>query len=389
MPAAQWLSLLQTELENRDAAHRLRSRTTLEHVDAVRVRCDGKTYVNFCGNNYLGLTHHPRMLQALRGARATGSGAAGLISGYSTELAAAESELARWKGCESAVLLPSGYQANTVAIQTLASLRSTGGVRFLVDKLAHASLIDAIHATNCPMRIFPHNQYAKLERLLAASPSDQVQIIVTESIFSMDGDAVDLVAIAQLKQRFPFVLLLDEAHATGVCGPEGSGLAAELGLRQAVDVSIVTLSKALGCLGGAACGPKVFTDALLNHGRAYIYSTAVAPFVGALLQCAIDICRTEPQRRARLAQITQRVRTKLQELGFSQPGGSSPIIPLIAGEEKKALDWADQLRGQGLLVLPIRPPTVPAGASRLRVTLSCEHSDAQTDSLLAAVSRLR
>ena len=190
--------------------------------------------------------------------------------------------IAAWKGTEAAILLPSGYQANLAAIQTLAAIgKLTGGARFLVDKLTHASLIDAIRGSGEPFRIFPHNHMAKLKRLLQESDKAALQVVVTESIFSMDGDAADLRAIAELKLEHEFFLLLDEAHATGVYGPAGAGLAAEYGLRQIVDVSILTLSKALGGIGGAVCGSAVFCEALVNYGRAYLFSTGVPAAVAA------------------------------------------------------------------------------------------------------------
>lgn len=385
MPQATWISLLQDDLNERSQCLQLRSRRALEQIDPVQVRIDGKTYVNFCSNNYLGLTHHPALLEAMRRSPAVGSGAAGLISGYSIELQQAENELASWKGYEASIILPSGYQSNLAAIQTLASLHHRRPVRFLIDKLAHASLIDGIRATQLPMRVFPHNHLGKLARLLEESDESEIQVVVTESIFSMDGDAADLVGIVQLKQKHPFILLVDEAHATGVFGPEGNGLAAELGVRSAVDVSVVTLSKAMGSIGGAVCGSQLLIDSLLNHARAAIYTTAPPPSAGLLACAAIRICRDEPHRRDRLLRISQIVRSRLRQMNLSIPEGNSPIIPLIYGDTRRTEEAAGQLRQRGILALPIRPPTVPPNSSRLRLTLSCEHSDQQIEQLLEAI----
>src|SRR5439155_926091 len=194
-------------------------------------------------------------------------------------------------------------------------------VRFLLDKLVHASLLDAVRASGAVMRVFPHNHLGKLRRLLEDAEPSQMQVVVTESIFSMDGDAADLRGFAAIKKQLPFVLLLDEAHGSGVYGPNGAGYAAECGLSEIVDVSIVTLSKALGCIGGAVCGSHAFCDALLNLGRAYIYSTSIPPMVAAAAQAAVEVCRDEPQRQARLRELARFVRSEI-----SQAAGDSPII---------------------------------------------------------------
>src|SRR4051812_6167694 len=218
-----------------------------------------------------------------------GAGAAPLISGYTDLHASAERALARWKGTESAVLLPSGYQANLAAVQALAAIGERSGrpVHFLLDKLVHASLIDAVRETRAEFRIVQHQGVEKIERLLLEGAGERTQVVVTESIFSMDGDAADLSGLAALKAKCPFVLLLDEAHGTGVYGPSGAGLAAERGLGDAVDVTIVTLSKAMGSGGGAVCASSAFCEAVVNFGRAYIFSTPLPPAPAAAAGAAI------------------------------------------------------------------------------------------------------
>ena len=379
---------LHETLDRRRREHQLRQRIENHPIDSTHVLIDGKRYVNFASNNYLGLTHHPRVLHAIEDALKLGAGsaAAGLISGYTDLHRSAEQTIARWKGTQACVLLPSGYQANVAAVQTLAALdepASAGGspVRFLLDKLVHASLLDAVRATGAEMRIFPHNHLPKLRRLLEEAEPSQMQVVVTESIFSMDGDPADLRGLAAIKKELPFVLLLDEAHGSGIYGPAGAGYAAECGLQEIVDVSIVTLSKALGCIGGAVCGSQTFCDALLNLGRAYIYSTSIPPMIAAAAQAAVEVCREEPHRQARLRDLAMRVRSAL-----SQPG-DSPIIPMILGDEQRALDAAAALREEGLLVIAVRPPTVPRGSSRLRITLSCDHTDAEVRTLLGALAK--
>ncbi len=386
--------LLSQELDRRRAANLFRARRVLNVVDAVHVERGGRRLVNFASNNYLGLTHHPRVRDAMTRAIASagaGAGAAGLITGYTDFHERAEADLASWKGTGAAVLLPSGFQANLAAVATIAAVAEGGAgeetapVRFLLDKLAHASLIDAVRATGRPFRVFPHNGLVKLRRLLDDVPAGQLQVVVTESIFSMDGDAADLAGLAALKRERPFLLLVDEAHGSGVYGAAGSGYAGEAGLRDAVDVTIVTLSKALGLAGGAVCASRRFCDALVNVGRAYVYSTSVPPAVAAGASAAIRVMRDEPHRQARVRALANRVRGQFRDAGVDLPAGDSPIVPILLGDEAAALNAAAELEDGGLLALAIRPPTVPPGTSRLRATLSCEHSDDEVERLVRAV----
>jgi 8-amino-7-oxononanoate synthase len=379
-------------LAAREAAGLLRRRRTLRVLDSVRVERDGRELINFAGNDYLGLTHHPRLIES--GMRAAcqagvGAGAAGLITGYAELHALAERELATLKQTESAILLPSGYQANLAAIQAVATVAAEAGrpVRFLLDKLAHASLVDAVRASSAAMRVFPHNHMEKLARLLRDADPGETQVVVTESIFSMDGDAADLETLASLKRSHRFLLILDEAHATGVYGDGGAGLLSERKLSGLADLNVVTLSKAIGCQGGAVCGSKRWCDAVVNYGRSYIFSTSVSPLVAACVAEAVQVMREEPQRRQRVRELAKRVRSRLASR-WNIPEGDSPIIPLVVGEERKAIDASQALLEAGLLVPAVRPPTVPRGGSRLRVTLSCDHSDEQVDRLIAAVSAL-
>lgn len=381
MTSDDWNAYLTTDLANRRARHLLRERRPLAPIDATHVRRGDRTLVNFASNDYLGLTHHPRVIDAIANAAAShgvGSGAAGLITGYTDLHAAAEHRIAAWKGTESAVLLPSGYQANHAAIQTLAAVAESSGrsIRFLLDKLSHASLLDAVRATLAEYRVFPHNQLSKLQRLLADAPAEQIQVVVTESIFSMDGDAADLAGLAAIKAKHPFLLLIDEAHGAGVFGQGGSGYANEAGFAGLADVTIATLSKAAGVVGGAVCATDAFCQSLVNHGRAYIYSTAVPAPIAAAAVAAIEVMTAEPQRQTRLRELAKRVRSRL---GLP---GESPIVPVILGDEPKALDAAAKLLEAGMLVVAVRPPTVPRGSARLRVTLSSEHTDEEVERLL-------
>jgi 8-amino-7-oxononanoate synthase len=384
-----WNRALDKALRAREEKHQLRSRRAVRPIDATHVECDGRQYINFASNDYLGLSHHPKVIDTVREAAAkwgVGSGAAGLISGYSDPHASAERAIAAWKGTESAILLPSGYQANHAAIQTLATIGGRG-VRFLLDKNVHASLIDAVRGMDTEPRIFPHNNLDKLQRLLADAPSDRLQVVVTESIFSMDGDAADLAGIAALKQQYPFFLLLDEAHGSGVYGNNGSGYASELDISHTVDASIVTLSKAIGCIGGAVCASQRFIDGLTNFGRAWIFSTHVPPMIAAAAEASLQVMHDETWRQERVRKLARQVR---QSLGAALVPGlpNCPIIPIVLGDEERALQASKTLAQNGLWTIAVRPPTVPPSSSRLRVTLSCEHTDQEVDLLIQQLLKI-
>jgi 8-amino-7-oxononanoate synthase len=392
MPNAGWNAAVADALMDRRDASAFRVRQSVVAVDATHVEVAGRRLVNFASNDYLGLTHHPRVVAAFTGTAGVGSGSAALVTGHTTDHAIAEAALARWKGTAAAVLLASGYAANAAAVGTLAAVgRRKGTVRFLIDKLSHASLVDAVRvatSAGCTYRVFPHNGLAKLRRLLAEADRDELQVVVTESIFSMDGDAADLPGLAELRERFGFALLLDEAHAAGVYGPAGSGLAAELSLSTSVDLSVVTLSKAVGVVGGAVCGSVDWVDAVVNFGRPYVFSTSLPPAVAAAATAAIGVMADEPDRQARVRRLARHVRDRLTAAGFSLPPGDSPIVPVVLGHASATLLAAERLRDAGFLVAAIRPPTVARGTSRLRMTLSCEHTDAEVEALLAAVTSI-
>lgn len=393
MKPREWDQLARDVIAGLEASHLSRHRRLMTPIDSTHVLCDGRPLVNFASNNYLGLTHHPAVLQAIeRSLRSdgAGSGASPLISGYTPAHENAERHIAMWKGSQAAVLLPSGYQANHAAVQTLAAVgeKSSRPVRFLLDKLCHASLIDAVRSVGAPLRIFPHNHLPKLRRLLAEADPEELQVVVTESIFSMDGDLADLAGFARLKEEYCFVLLLDEAHASGVYGSAGSGLAAELGLRGVADVTVLTFSKSIGCVGGAVCGSQTFCDGLVNLARAYIYSTHLPPMMAAAADAAIGVMESEPQLSTRLRKLATHVRNELNSAGLQIAGGDSPIIPIGMQTESAALNAADALMNDGILSLAIRPPTVLGGTSRLRVTMSARHTDGEADQLIRAITRV-
>jgi len=385
--AADWLEQLSVDSLRR-------ARRVVRAIDATHVEVDGQTLVNFSSNDYLGLSHHTAVIAACCEAmrvHGAGAGAAPLVAGQTPLHAEAEARLAAWKQTESAVLLPSGYQANLAAIQTLANVAKRGGksLRILMDKLCHASLIDAVRSSDSAFRVFPHNGMEKLQRLLAEGDTGQIQVVVTESIFSMDGDAAQLKALSLLKLQYSFLLMLDEAHSSGVYGSAGRGLADELGLNSLADVSIVTLSKAFGCGGGVVCGSQVFCDALVNSARAYIYSTATPPVIPGALLAGLSVMENEPELQSRLRESSKRIRDNLSRMRFQIPPGDSPIIAIILGDQNTALNAAEQLRAAGHLCIAIRPPTVAPNTSRLRITISARHTDAELDALLTSLRSLR
>lgn len=392
MKPSQWDQLAAGVLATLEASHLGRHRLPVTPVDATHVLCGGRKLINFASNNYLGLTHHPAVRSAVEKClreSGAGSGASALISGYSPVHERAERHIARWKGTDAAILLPSGYQANLAAVQTLTAVaeKSSRPIRFLLDKLCHASLIDAVRGAGVPWRIFPHNHLPKLQRLLVGAEPAQLQVVVSESIFSMDGDAADLRELAKLKEAHGFMLLLDEAHASGVYGPQGNGLVAELGLADVADVTVLTLSKSIGCAGGAVCGSQKFCDAVVNLARAYIYSTNLPPVNAAAADAAIGVMESEPQLQRRLRQNAAHVREQLRRAGMDLTTGESPIVPIDLKTESAALDAADALMNDGILCLAIRPPTVLRGTSRLRITVSASHTDEELNQLARAVTR--
>jgi 8-amino-7-oxononanoate synthase len=382
-----WPATIEAALTRRKSEQTFRSRRPVRILDSTHIQIDNRRLVNFASNNYLGLTHHPRVMAAFKSATSlfgVGSGAAALVSGHTEAHTSTERKLAQWKNTESALLLSSGFAANLAAVQTLAAIAGPDRVRFLIDKLAHASLIDAVRSVGPGFRVFPHNHLAKLRRLLEQADTGVLQVVVTESIFSMDGDAADLAGIAELKKQFPFLLLLDEAHGSGVYGPGGSGYAADLGLTAAVDLTVVTLSKAIGCAGGAICASHNLCQAIVNFGRPYIYSTAIPPAIAAAVEAAIDVMRDEPNRQQRVRTLAERVRRE----ALNQPG-DSPIIPIILGDETDALNLARKLLEDGIFTVAVRPPTVPRGSSRLRITLCSDHTDEEVTRLIQALKESR
>ena len=336
--------------------------------------------LNFAANDYLGLSHHPALLEASQRAtaqRGTGAGASRLVTGTDAAVIALEEHLAAWKEKEAALVFSSGYAAALGTVPALVGKSDT----IILDKLAHASLIDAARLSGATVRVFPHNQVAKLEALLQKLSTARAQeqsrvLVITESIFSMDGDAALLREIVELKDKYDAWLLVDEAHATGLYGPTGAGLVAEMDLSPRVEIVMGTLSKALGSVGGYIAGSRTLIDWLVNRARSFIYSTALPPGAIAVSHAAIDLARGPEGAalRAKLRENIAHFHAGLPTGWKKQAPSSSAIQPLICGEAAAALRLAKSLRDQNFLIPAIRYPTVARHSARLRVTLSAAHT---------------
>jgi 8-amino-7-oxononanoate synthase len=377
---------LLTELREKSLFRELR---TIDEVQDAVVRIGERFLVNFASNDYLGLSQHPGVKAAAKDAIdrfGAGAGASRLVTGTEYPHTKFEEEIAAFKGAESALLFSTGYAA---AIGTITSLVGPGDV-VILDKLVHACLIDGAKLSGASVRVFPHNNAARLRHHLAWARKTCPQaktLVVTESIFSMDGDFGDLEAIVDLKTEYQALLLVDEAHATGVIGPRGAGWVAALGLTGQVDVQMGTLSKAFGTSGGFICGSTTLIQLLINRARSFIYSTAPPASCAAAASAALEIVRTEAgdTLRSRLWSNVQVLAKCLTPDPRETSNPISPIFPVMVGDEQKALDLAQILYASGFLAPAIRYPTVPRGSARLRIALSSSHSLEQIQSLSKAI----
>lgn len=354
--------------------------------DAGAICWNGCNLVNFGSNDYLGLAAagvHRAVLPTIEQA-GWGSGASPLITGRGAVHAALEQALARFEGTPAALLFSSGYAAN---LSTIAALVGRGDAVFL-DAKNHASLIDGCRLSGARLEVYPHGDVAFLQRRLARRNDWRRRLIVTDSLFSMDGDVAPLAELAELAERYDAMLMVDEAHATGVWGRSGRGLCEELGVEHGVSVRVGTLSKALGSMGGFVAGSAALIDWLMNRARAYVFSTAPPEALAAAALTALDIVRDEPQRRAALRQRAARLRDELQRQGWNIGRSASQIVPVILGDPQRTMAFSRSLLDRGLFVPGIRPPTVPRGECLLRISLSYRHSDEDVQRLLEALAEL-
>jgi len=345
---------------------------------------------DFSSNDYLGLRHDPRLLEAGAAAAASsgaGAGSSPAVSGWSPAYERLIQTLCEWKRAEAALAFSSGYAAN---VSTVAALVSAGDAVY-ADRLAHACLIDGARVSGATPRVFPHNDAERLgERLERDAGRFRRRLIVTESLFSMDGDQAPLATLAEVALRHGCMMIVDEAHASGVFGPEGQGLVEAAGL--AGHPSIVrmgTLSKAAGCQGGYVVGSNDLVRWLVQSGRGWIYSTALAPWIAGAATEAIRLIRSADDRRATLLRSAGTLRSRLHEAGWDIAPGDGPIVPVAIGPAEEAVRIGDRLAGAGITVGTIRPPTVPRGTSRLRLSVTARHGPEDLERLLTALNLAR
>lgn len=380
---------IEHELTALDALNLRRRLRTLVSMEGTTVRTSDepeRPRVLFCSNNYLNLAEDTRVCQAAAEAIrrwGVGAGASRLICGTVLPHTELEEAFAEWVGKPRALYFPSGWSANQTILTTL----PTRGDLVLMDHRSHASIVDAVRASGAEFRTYRNETDERLERLLATSKHPR-KYIVTESVFSMDGDLARLQVLANLKERFGAVLIVDEAHGLGCFGPTGAGLVEESGLLEKVDVLVAPLGKAAGCAGALVAAPSAVIDWLVNRGRPLIYTTASPPACAAAALAAIRIIQSEPQRRHRLAENAAYLRTRLSRMGLDIGRTASQIIPVILGESQKALDWSSRLEKEGYLAVAIRPPTVPKGTARLRLSIQYGHTRPQMDGLCRILGEL-
>lgn len=338
--------------------------------------------INFCSNDYLALASDERLREALSAAVAGGIALGGtgsrLLSGHSKVWDDLEAEFAEFVGAEAALFFGSGYAANTGLLASVLQPNDT----VFSDEFNHASIVDGIRMTRAERVIFPHLDLHFLESALAENRKAE-KFVVVESIFSMDGDRAPLPNLMALCERFGANLVVDEAHATGVAGPEGRGLAAAAGRR--IFATVHTCGKALASAGAFVAGSKTLKDYLVNHARPFIFSTALPPYMALQVRAALRLAQTAGDRRSHLTEMGDLLRMKLRDAGFDTRSSDSQIIPVVLGSNETALKCAERLKAGGFGVRAIRPPTVPAGTARLRISLTSGHSNDDIEKLAAAL----
>ncbi|HED00144.1 MAG TPA: 8-amino-7-oxononanoate synthase [Proteobacteria bacterium] len=365
-----------------------RELVSITPVGPTRGYLKGREVTLFCTNNYLGLTHHPQVIEAsikATGRFGTGAGASRLISGHSHLYEELEDALARHKGTEKALVFSSGYAANMGVISALMGRDDL----IFCDRLAHASLIDACILSRARPCRFRHNDVNSLKDLLHTQETKGQRLIITEGVFSMDGDIAPLGQLADISSQHGCLLLVDDAHGTGVMGGKGQGTAAYLGVSRGIDIHVGTLSKAIGSVGGFVAGSSDLIAYLVNKARSFIYTTALPPGSIAAATAAIKLIEAEPSLIERLWFNVRYMRDILISAGFNLMGSQTPIMPIFIGAPEKAVAMSRGLLKKGGIYVPaIRPPTVPAGQARLRLTVSAAHQQAELENAAGSLIEL-
>jgi 8-amino-7-oxononanoate synthase len=376
---------LAAELGRLRQANLFRTRRVVSGPQRPRLVINGRPMLAFCSNDYLGLASHPRVIESFKRAAdlyGVGSGAAHLISGHSAAHHALEEELAAFVERPRALLFSSGYMANLGVISAFAGRTD----RVFEDRLNHASLVDGALLSRARLRRYPHADPNALRRQLG---DESAALIATDGVFSMDGDLAPLPALAQVAAESGAWLMVDDAHGLGVVGTHGRGSLERFGLSLSeVPILIGTLGKAFGTFGAFAAGTDDLIETLIQRARSYVYTTAPPPALAEATRASLALVRAEPWRREHLRNLVHRFRAGASELGLALTASETPIQPLITGTPERALAWSRHLEDAGILVSAIRPPTVPEGAARLRVTLSASHTEAEVDRLLDSLGAL-
>jgi 8-amino-7-oxononanoate synthase len=363
----------------------LRSRRIIESPQGINLICDGKLVINFCCNDYLGLANHPDVVNAFKSGvdnYGMGSGSAHLICGHSTAHHQLEEELAAFTGRDRALLFSTGYMANMGAISALVGRGDT----VLEDRLNHASLLDGGLLSGAKFKRYAHSDINHLNAVLEKSSGKK--LVVTDGVFSMDGDIAPVKALAQAGKQYDAWLMVDDAHGFGVLGDKGGGILEELQLTQNdVQVLVGTLGKAFGTFGAFVAGSEELIKTLIQKARPYIYTTALPPAIAEATRTSLNIIQTESWRREKLKHLVGYFRAGAGQLGLPLMASSSPIQPILIGEAEQAVAVSSSLFNQGFLVSAIRPPTVPLNSARLRVTFSALHEEQQIDQLLDALAQ--
>lgn len=381
-------SSIASQLEEREQQQRYRRRRVLDSGQGRILQLDGRTLLNFCSNDYLGLAADPRVVQALRDGAlnwGAGSGAAHLVCGHTAAHRDLEAALAEFTGRPRTLLFASGYAANTGAIAALAGR----GDHLFQDRLNHASLLDGGLLSRATVHRYQHRDLGSLaQHLDRCRDSTRRKLIVTDGTFSMDGTCCDVTGLAAIARNHGAWLMIDEAHSLGVLGPEGRGLvAADQHDTDSVQVVTGTLGKAFGTHGGFIAGSEELIETLIQFARPYLYSTALPAALAVATLTSLRLACEETWRRQRLQELVDRFRNGARTAGLQLSESQTPIQPVLLGSEAQAMAWSAHLETLGVLVTAIRPPTVPAGTSRLRLTLTAGHSRQDVDQLLQALSQ--
>ncbi len=377
---------LEHDLDERAARGLLRQRRTLESPQSPHIVVDGKPYLAFCSNDYLGLANHPQLIVALQqGAQqwGVGAGAAHLVSGHFAPHRQLEDRLAAFVGKPAALLFSTGYMANLGVVQALAGKGDT----VFADKLNHASLNDAMLLSRATVKRYRHGDRAQLAQLLAQTESGR-KLVITDAVFSMDGDFAPLRELLALCEQHDAWLYVDDAHGFGVLGQQGRGSLAHFGIAARRIIYMATLGKAAGVSGAFVAAEQAVIDTLVNHANSYVYTTAAPPALSVALLQSLQLIEQGDALRAHLHDLIAQLRAGLSDLPWPLMPSETAIQPLLIGDNRQALALSEALRARGIWVAAIRPPTVPQGTARLRITLSAAHSAADVERLIGALHEL-